>query len=154
MLWLEILIVKKNQPNSQQIEVIDIQNNTTTSYDSMGEAARALILPNSDRVGNYILRNQQKPYKGRYSLKKKKKNQGLFENINKKLKLQWIKKEYISLVSIVCFQNFFEINKVVAKLIWTITKGLRGWNFLFRIFGHTLTKRERHLSQFIIVLNR
>lgn len=73
MLWLEILIVKKNQPNSQQIEVIDIQNNTTTSYDSMGEAARALILPNSDRVGNYILRNQQKPYKGRYSLKKKKK---------------------------------------------------------------------------------
>ena len=61
----------KNQPNSQQIEVIDIQNNTTTSYDSMGEAARALNLPNFSIIRNYILLNQQKPYKGRYSFKKK-----------------------------------------------------------------------------------
>jgi hypothetical protein len=52
----------------------------------MGEAARALNLPNFNIISpgracpqgvaplgtrNYILRNQQKPYKGRYSLKKK-----------------------------------------------------------------------------------
>lgn len=61
----------KNQPNSQQIEVTDIQNNTTTFYDSMGEAARALNLPNFNIIRNFILRNQQKPYKGRYSFKKK-----------------------------------------------------------------------------------
>ena len=61
----------KNQPNSQQIEVTDIQNDTTTSYDSMGEAAKALNLPNFNIIRNYILRNQQKPYKGRYSFKKK-----------------------------------------------------------------------------------
>jgi hypothetical protein len=63
----------KNQPNSQQIEVTDIKNDTTTSYVSMGEAARALNLPNFNIIRNYILRNQQKPYKGRYSLIKKNK---------------------------------------------------------------------------------
>ncbi len=56
----------KNQPNSQQIQVTDIQNDTTTSYGSMGEAARALKIPLSG-IRNYISRNQQKPYKGRYS---------------------------------------------------------------------------------------
>jgi len=64
-------INSKNQPNSQQIEVTDIQNNTTTSYGSMGEAARALNFPNFSIIRNYIFRNQKKPYKGRYSFKKK-----------------------------------------------------------------------------------
>ena len=56
---------------SQQIEVTDIKNNITTSYDSIGEAARALNLTNFNIIRNYILRNQQKPYKGRYTFTKK-----------------------------------------------------------------------------------
>jgi hypothetical protein len=55
---------------SQQIEVTDITNNTTTYYISMHEAARALNLPNFNIIRNYILRNQQKPYKGKYTFKK------------------------------------------------------------------------------------
>jgi len=55
---------------SQQIEVTDITNNTTTSYDSMSEAARALNLPNLNIISNYIKNNQQKPYKGIYIFKK------------------------------------------------------------------------------------
>jgi len=62
----------------------DIKNNTTTYYDSMHEAARALNLPNFSIIRNYIKNNQQKPYKGKYTFKKS-----------------------------------IEINKVVAKLIWT-----------------------------------
>ena len=54
---------------SQQIEVTDIKNNITTSYDSFSEAARALNIKQST-ITNYILRNQQKPYKGIYSFKK------------------------------------------------------------------------------------
>jgi len=60
----------KNQPTSQVIEVTDIANNTTISYDSICEAARALNLPSHKTITNYILRNQQKPYKGRYTFKK------------------------------------------------------------------------------------
>ena len=55
---------------SQVIEVSDIKNNTTTSYDSMGEAARALNFPNYKAISNYIAHNQQKPYKARYTFKK------------------------------------------------------------------------------------
>jgi len=69
---------KKGQPKvegsgrvSQAIEVTDITNNTTTFFDSMGEATRALNLPNFNIIRNYILRNQQKPYKGKYTFKKK-----------------------------------------------------------------------------------
>ena len=68
---------KKSQPRpegagspSQAIEVTDKKNNTTTSYDSISEAARALNIPNHSIILNYILRNQQKPYKGRYTFKK------------------------------------------------------------------------------------
>jgi hypothetical protein len=68
---------KKGQPKvegsgkpSQQIEVTDITNNTTTYYISMHEAARALNLPYFNIIRNYILRNQQKPYKGKYTFKK------------------------------------------------------------------------------------
>jgi|SRR5437588_1965382 len=55
---------------SQQIEVTDITNNTTISYDSICEAARTLNLPSHSIILNYIQRNQQKPYKGRYTFKK------------------------------------------------------------------------------------
>ena len=55
---------------SQQIEVTDIKNNTTTSYNSMSEAARALNLPNYKGISNYFIHNQKKPYKGRYTFKK------------------------------------------------------------------------------------
>jgi len=65
----------KNQPNSQIIEVTDITNNTTVSYNSMREAARALNLPSYKSISTYIKNNQggagcaQKPYKGRYTFK-------------------------------------------------------------------------------------
>ena len=69
--------VKKGQPKSkgsgkasQAIEVTDVTNNTTTSYNSISEATRALNLPNFQAIANYILRNQQNPYKGRYTFKK------------------------------------------------------------------------------------
>ena len=52
---------------SQAIEVTDIKNNTTTCYDSIGEAARALNLPSHKVIANYIKNNQQKPYKGKYT---------------------------------------------------------------------------------------
>jgi len=55
---------------SQVIEVTDIQNNTTTSYDSIHEATRALNLPSHKIISMYIIRNQQKPYKGKYTFKK------------------------------------------------------------------------------------
>jgi group I intron endonuclease len=54
---------------SQQIEVIDSKNNTTTTYDSIREAARALNLPNHCIISNYIKNNQQKPYKGQYTFR-------------------------------------------------------------------------------------
>jgi len=56
-------------PTSIKIEVTDIQNNTTTSYDSVSEAARALNIAHSV-IDMYFLRNQQKPYKGIYTFKK------------------------------------------------------------------------------------
>jgi group I intron endonuclease len=55
---------------SQQIEVTDIKNNITTSYDSIHEAARILNLPNSQAISNYIKNNKKKPYKGQYTFKK------------------------------------------------------------------------------------
>ena len=54
---------------SQAIEVTDIKNNTTTSYNSMSEAARALNILRISIV-MYFRQNQQKPYKGRYIFKK------------------------------------------------------------------------------------
>jgi len=55
---------------SQQIEVTDIKNNITTTYISIGEAARALNLPSYIVIYNYIKNNQKKPYKGIYTFKK------------------------------------------------------------------------------------
>jgi group I intron endonuclease len=54
---------------SQQIEVIDIKNNITTSYNSISEAARTLNINNATIV-KYFANNQQSPYKGRYIFKK------------------------------------------------------------------------------------
>ena len=69
--------LKKYQPRasgaeipSQQIEVTDIQNNTTISYDSISEAAKALNI-NISIISEYFSNNQQKPYKGQYTFKKK-----------------------------------------------------------------------------------
>jgi hypothetical protein len=55
---------------SQAIEVTDIKNNTTITYNSMREAGRALNLPNFNIIRNYIKNNQVKPYKGVYTFKK------------------------------------------------------------------------------------
>jgi len=55
---------------SQAIEVTDITNDTTISYDSINEAARALDIPSHKTITNYIKNNQQKPYKGQYTFKK------------------------------------------------------------------------------------
>jgi|SRR5437588_12765008 len=55
---------------SQQIEVTDITNNTTISYDSIRAAARALNLPSHITISYYIKNNQKKPYKGQYTFKK------------------------------------------------------------------------------------
>jgi len=54
---------------SQAIEVTDIKNNTTISYDSISEAAKALNIKQST-ITSYILRNQKKPYIGIYTFKK------------------------------------------------------------------------------------
>jgi len=53
----------------QAIEVTDIKNDTTTSYDSMSAAAIALNI-NIRWISDYFVRNQVKPYKGRYTFKK------------------------------------------------------------------------------------
>ena len=54
---------------SQVIEVTDIKNNTTTSSDSMHEAARALNISQAS-ISIYFKNNPQKPYKGQYTFKK------------------------------------------------------------------------------------
>ena len=54
---------------SQSIEVTDIKNNITTSYNSMGEAAKALDI-RWEVIKNYFANNQKKPYKGQYTFKK------------------------------------------------------------------------------------
>ena len=59
----------KNNPNSQVIEVTDIKNNTTISYDSIREAARTLNIKHT-RIVMYFANNQTKPYKGQYTFKK------------------------------------------------------------------------------------
>jgi group I intron endonuclease len=55
---------------SLQIEVVDLQEKTITTYDSFSEAVRVLNLPRHTIISNYIKNNQQKPYKARYIFKK------------------------------------------------------------------------------------
>jgi group I intron endonuclease len=52
--------------SSQVIEVFDNKNNKTTTYESIRAAARDLEVDMSI-ITNYFSRNQQKPYKGRYT---------------------------------------------------------------------------------------
>jgi hypothetical protein len=56
---------------AQQIEVFDLDTNCTEkiTYNSIREAARALDI-NMSNIIKYFSRNQQKPYKGRYILRK------------------------------------------------------------------------------------
>ena len=61
--------VKGSGSPSQAIEVTDIKNDTTITYDSMGEAARALNI-NISQISKYFSRNQKKPYKGQYTFRK------------------------------------------------------------------------------------
>ncbi len=67
---------KKGQPRTegagkppQAIEVFDKDNNQTTVYESISEAAIALNTPSS-RISNYFYKNQKTPYKKRYIFKK------------------------------------------------------------------------------------
>ena len=53
---------------SQAIEVTDIKNNTTTTYDSIREAARALNI-NKSSIQTNLKSNSNKPYKGLYTFK-------------------------------------------------------------------------------------
>jgi group I intron endonuclease len=54
---------------SQKIYVFDKDKNETTVYESISEAAIALNI-NQSIISLYFSRNQQKPYKGRYTFKK------------------------------------------------------------------------------------
>jgi len=55
---------------AQSIEVFDNKNNSTTIYDSIREAARALNIPSYKSISKYFTNNKQKPYKDRYTFKK------------------------------------------------------------------------------------
>ena len=57
-----------NHPSSKEIEVIDLELNTVTSYTSIRAAARALDI-GFDSIAKYLKRNQKSPYKGRYVFK-------------------------------------------------------------------------------------
>jgi hypothetical protein len=55
----------KKSPKSQKIQVTDLELDTKTTFHSISEAARALNI-NQRTISNYFIRNQKKPYKGRY----------------------------------------------------------------------------------------
>ena len=55
----------KNQPNSIKIQVLDLETNTKTIYNSISAAAKALNIL-QQTISVYFKRNQTKPYKGRY----------------------------------------------------------------------------------------
>jgi hypothetical protein len=55
--------------NRKKIEVINIKNNTTSVYNSISEAAKALNI-NRLVITMYFTRNQVKPYKGLYIFNK------------------------------------------------------------------------------------
>jgi len=55
----------KNHPNSLKIEVTDLEKDTSTIYNSMREAAKALNIHVSI-ISRYFSNNQKKPYKKRY----------------------------------------------------------------------------------------
>jgi hypothetical protein len=59
-----------NHPNSQEIEVIDLETKKFTIFPSIHKAARALDIRQS-AISKCFSRNQKKPYKGRYFFTKK-----------------------------------------------------------------------------------
>jgi hypothetical protein len=70
--WLRPVTISKitaSQPNSIKIEVTDLYLNSKTTYNSTGEAARALNIAQS-RISMYFNRNQKKPLNGRYVFRK------------------------------------------------------------------------------------
>jgi len=64
-------ITGKSLSNFQAIEVTDIKNNTTISYDSISEAARALNC-NESSIRRNLKSNSNKPYKKIYMFTYKK----------------------------------------------------------------------------------
>jgi hypothetical protein len=54
---------------SQAIEVLNLQENTKTSYNFISEATIALNIP-FQLIYSYLTRNQKKPYKKQYIFKK------------------------------------------------------------------------------------
>jgi hypothetical protein len=54
---------------SQQIEVLDLDTNKTTSHPSINFAAIALDISQAS-ISQYLNKNQKKPYKKRYVFKK------------------------------------------------------------------------------------
>jgi hypothetical protein len=61
--------ISASNPNSLKIEVTDLYLNSKTTYNSMHEAARTLSILQC-RISTYLIRNQKKPYKGRYIFSK------------------------------------------------------------------------------------
>jgi group I intron endonuclease len=59
----------KNHPHARKIQVLDLKLNTTITYTSFSEAARALNISRPS-IPQYFSNNQQKPIKGRYVLTK------------------------------------------------------------------------------------
>jgi hypothetical protein len=64
----------RNKPSgsgkpSQRVEVLDKETNLSTTFDSFRAAAIALDI-RPEVIKNYFVRNQSKPYKGRYIFKK------------------------------------------------------------------------------------
>ena len=58
-----------NHSNSIKIEVTDLELKTVSSYNSILSAARVLGIRGTT-ISNFLIRNQTKPYKGRFIFKK------------------------------------------------------------------------------------
>ena len=58
-----------NHSNSIKIEVTDLELKTVSSYNSILSAARVLGIRGTT-ISNFLIRNQTKPFKGRYIFKK------------------------------------------------------------------------------------
>lgn len=59
-----------NHPSAVEVEVTDLELNTVTTYPSARAAARSLGVGHN-AFSNYFRRNQMRPYKGRYILKRR-----------------------------------------------------------------------------------
>lgn len=70
------------QPNSIKVEVVDLETNTSTIYDALKGAARALNI-NRRYIEHYIYLNQDKPVLGKYTFKLINSNDKKIEKIQK-----------------------------------------------------------------------